>query len=127
MTTITVAPEVKRELGHLKPDALTWDDFLAVLLESVDPDRFERVVRGLLDAQREQAVARARERYRRARARPDELFSAPEARKRVRALQAGKGASWRAPVRSDPGQSGSPSSTRPKRSPNSRSRKTRSA
>ncbi|HEX9710664.1 MAG TPA: hypothetical protein VGB42_11960 [Candidatus Thermoplasmatota archaeon] len=88
MTTITLAPEVKRELGELKPDALTWDQYLVVLLESVDPARFEQVIKDFLDAQYAEAAARARERYRKARARPGSLLSATEARKRVRALRA---------------------------------------
>lgn len=88
MTTITIAPEVKQELGQLKPDALTWDQYLVVLMESVDPDRFERTLKAFLDAQYAQAAARARERYRKARAQPSSLLSPTEARKRVRALRA---------------------------------------
>lgn len=88
MTTITIAPEVKAELGQLKPEALTWDQYLVVLMESVDAARFERTLKALSEAQYAEAAARARERYRKARAHPRALLTPTEARKRVRALRA---------------------------------------
>lgn len=90
MTTISLAPKVKRELGDLKPDALTWDQCIVLLMESVDAARFERALKTFLDAEYGAAAARARVRYRKSRARPASLLSPTEARTRVRALRARK-------------------------------------
>lgn len=44
-TTITLSKDVKRHLRRLKPDDLTWDEFLELLQDSLDVDAFEAEIR----------------------------------------------------------------------------------
>lgn len=84
MTSITVAPAVKQDLEALKPGSLTWNEYLRLVLESIDPDRFREALENFHEAELEDAIARARERYAKARADPSRLLTADEARRRVR-------------------------------------------
>ncbi|MBI4394077.1 MAG: hypothetical protein HY556_09835 [Euryarchaeota archaeon] len=89
-TTITVEPEVKEELDQIRPETLTWGQFLHALGRSVDPERLEREFQSFYAAEYQEAARLAKERYEAAQRDPDSLLSATEARKRVRALRGRK-------------------------------------
>lgn len=44
-TTITLSEDVKRRLKRLKPDDLTWNQFLDLLRDSLDAEAFEAAIR----------------------------------------------------------------------------------
>lgn len=69
-TTITLSDAVKRRLARLKPDALTWDEFLALLPDSLDADAFEAKLRDRFAGQLRALEGPA--------ARPDLLARLPE-------------------------------------------------
>lgn len=87
MTSITLSQEVKDELEALKPGSLTWDEYLHLLVTSIDPDRFEEALEAFFQSEYEASVRRARERYAKARSDPSILLDADEARQRVRELR----------------------------------------
>jgi uncharacterized protein len=66
VTSITLSDERKTALAELKPPDLTWDDFLGLLLESVEPDTFERSLRERTDRLHQESLERVRLRLRRA-------------------------------------------------------------
>ena len=84
MTSITIRDDVKREHEALKPESLTWNEYMRIVAQSIDPDRFGQLVEAFYAEQYEEAVERARERYAAAREDPSQLLSAEEARRRVR-------------------------------------------
>lgn len=84
MTSITIRDDVKQEHETLKPESLTWNDYMRIVAQSIDPDRFGELVEAFYQGQYEQAVEQARERYAKAREDPGRLLSAEEARRRVR-------------------------------------------
>ncbi len=84
MTSITIRDDVKQEHEALKPESLTWNDYMRIVAQSIDPDRFTELVEAFYQAQYGDAVERARERYGKAREDPSHLLSAEEARRRVR-------------------------------------------
>lgn len=84
MTSITLDQEIKDEHEELKPDSLTWNDYMHIVAQSIDADRFEKLVEELYQREYEAAVDRARERYAQARANPDRMMSAEDAREAVR-------------------------------------------
>lgn len=89
-TTITIDPEIKALLDKLRPESLTWDQYLAAIVRSVDPERLEREFQAFYEVEYREAVRLAQERYQTARRKPASLLSATEARKRVRALRGRK-------------------------------------
>lgn len=84
MTSITLDQEIKQEHEALKPESLTWSDYMHILAQSIDADRFEELVEEFYQREYEASVERAKERYAQARADPDRMLSAEEAREEVR-------------------------------------------
>lgn len=84
MTSITLDQEIKDEHEQLKPDSLTWNDYMHIVAHSIDAERFEQLVDELYQREYEAAVERARERYAEARDNPDKMLSAEDARDAVR-------------------------------------------
>lgn len=84
MTSITLDADVKREHEKLKPESLTWTEYLHIVAHSIDPERFQGLVEEIHKEQTEDAIERARERYEKARANPRRLLTSDEARRRVR-------------------------------------------
>lgn len=82
-TSITLEPDIKEEHEALKPDSLTWSEYMQILVRSIDADRFEELVEGFYQREYESAVERARERYDQAREDPDSLLDPDEARQRL--------------------------------------------
>lgn len=89
MTTITLREETKEELRAIKPDALTWDEYLHLVLQSLDPDRYAETLEGFFEEEIEDVVERARERYEAAREDPGRMLDPDDAREQIRELRSG--------------------------------------
>lgn len=89
MTSITLDPDIKQEHEALKPDSLTWSEYMHILVQSIDADRFEQLVEEFYKREYEAAVERARDRYAKAREDPDKMLSASDARDEVRERSSG--------------------------------------
>lgn len=83
MTSITLEREVKEEHEALKPDSLTWSEYLHIVAQSIDPEKFEDLVEAFYEEECEKAVERVKQRYNKARSDPDRLLDAEEARERI--------------------------------------------
>lgn len=83
MTTITLDPEIKEEHEALKPESLTWSDYMHILAHSIDAERFGTLVEEFYQREYEDAVERARRRYDRSREDPERMLTPDEAREEV--------------------------------------------
>lgn len=83
MTSITLERGVKEEYEALKPDSLTWSEYLHIVAQSIVPEKFEDLVEAFYEEEYEKAVERVRQRYNKARSDADRLLDAEEARKRI--------------------------------------------
>lgn len=58
-TTISVEASLRDELAKAKPDPMTWDEYLALLLRSVDYERFVSLLDEHLDRVYKRSVREA--------------------------------------------------------------------
>ncbi len=83
MTSITLEHGVKEEHEALKPESPTWSEYLHIVAQSIDPEKFEAFVEAFYEEEYEKAVEPVKKRYDKARCDPDSLLDAEEARKRI--------------------------------------------
>ncbi len=89
MTTISLHADMKEDLALLKPEEMSWTEFLRVLVETVDRERLAKRIQELLTEEHELAMERIRTRYQKARDDPNRLLTPGEARKEMHRLRDG--------------------------------------
>lgn len=77
LTSITLDPAFKARLAALKPTGMTWNTFIPILLDHVDPEGLEADLTAAL-AEEEDAIRRATERMRDIDERPEMFLSHEE-------------------------------------------------
>lgn len=89
MTSITVASDVKAELGSMKPPSLSWSRYLHLVVHSIDHQHLAHLLEEAMQEEYQESIRRARQRYDAALKDPDALLDHDDAMEHVRRLRGG--------------------------------------